>query len=761
MGEFARLRWRKVAAFLVGLVLGVGKFLSISWRVLKYGFAIVILLSALVGAINLYFGVRYNVAFRALDPASPTCRSDPESWSILADPAIDNNEYAAIDSGRLSKPPVDWEMRLRCSIQTHFAPHYQPLDLQGAPVGDERPLSYDLAFLEFQESGDPYLMCNEADYRAGACDGTTFEPNAGAPELHRGQLDALLERLQASPKNYVIAFVHGWRNTSDIGADNVANLRVYAAHGARFVADRCAWGDQRYCGMKTTAIYVGWRGARTDENRLARAFDRIGLKNAGASLASIAAIFTLFDRKPVSEAVAPSVIEALRAVASRIGVQGAYRNADLAPCDSAEATKGDHPICVAAKSDAAAPQGRMIIFGHSLGGNLLATGLSAAAVKLVERHAPGEFVPPLLGNLVVLLNPASEAAKWTQIQRAVWRRIVMSEGDEGRPEDYVAGHKFFRAEQRPILIAATAARDWPPDGVWATDCADFARMQSLPAQDSSTRDNLVAIEQEAKRRARLIDYDSATYDLFPAFRFDFRPLASSLERYAQRREAVPGAAKSDADYLFDGCAAHRPTSLLAWLAHGAGAMLRVFPFANTDIEQTHTIGQLDPPRSPVSIMSANGFSARPFGTTHSLAGWNNDAPADRRVQPLGDGLGDRELAIRYDEVVGRQARCPLSSGWLSKARAARSAKNGGGSAVLWDASDLPPESRPALRFAHGFYPAHLPPITRANDPFWNLRALDNALAEHDGYLLSSFICAMQQLVLDDITDIPVVPAPPQ
>ena len=70
-------------------------------------------------------------------------------------------------------------------------------------------------------------------------------------------------------------------------------------------------------------------------------------------------------------------------------------------------------------------------------------------------------------------------------------------------------------------------------------------------------------------------------------------------------------------------------------------------------------------------------------------------------------------------------------------------------------------ARIARQYAeHGFYPAHLPPITRANDPFWNLRALDNALAEHDGYMLSSFICAMQQLVLDDVTDIPPLPRAP-
>jgi hypothetical protein len=60
------------------------------------------------------------------------------------------------------------------------------------------------------------------------------------------------------------------------------------------------------------------------------------------------------------------------------------------------------------------------------------------------------------------------------------------------------------------------------------------------------------------------------------------------------------------------------------------------------------------------------------------------------------------------------------------------------------------QNLPALKFMHGFDLAGQQPITRANDPFWNMRALD-ALSRHDGYRLSSFICAMNQLVMDDVT----------
>ena len=158
-------------------------------------------------------------------------------------------------------------------------------------------------------------------------------------------------------------------------------------------------------------------------------------------------------------------------------------------------------------------------------------------VKLVDRHAPADFMPPPLGNLVVLLNPASEAAKWTKVQEAVWRRIEMSGGDMARASDYKAGHEFFRDEQRPIVVSATAARDWPPGGVWASDCPDLVRLarkvtkpppNANLADLDADRDLLDEFDQAAERRAQYIDYDWATYDLFPAFRFDFRPAASSL-----------------------------------------------------------------------------------------------------------------------------------------------------------------------------------------------------------------------------------------
>jgi hypothetical protein len=133
---------------------------------------------------------------------------------------------------------------------------------------------------------------------------------------------------------------------------------------------------------------------------------------------------------------------------------------------------------------------------------------------------------------------------------------------------------------------------------------------------------------------------------------------------------------------------------------------------------------------------------------------------------------NREIPLGYGEIMTPEAACPAATGWLSRARNEKiqeQAKADPGPhrhyATNWDSYDLKVstvanEGFPALRFVHGFADSGISPPTRSNDPFWNLRAFDTALAEHDGYMLSSFICAMNQLALDDITTIlPLAPVP--
>ena len=208
-------------------------------------------------------------------------------------------------------------------------------------------------------------------------------------------------------------------------------------------------------------------------------------------------------------------------------------------------------------------------------------------------------------------------------------------------------------------------------------------------------------------------------------------MASYLDRWVANWQGLPLAGKT-----CNNSRASRLARVVSWPIRFASKVLRDFPFQNSNLEQSRTIGNLDPPRPAGGVLvNKRVVSSAPFGTTHELFGV---AGRQRPYASLSD-----------DEI-----NCSPANYWLSRARAMQT--NG----TNWDTAQLGAplsgvadriqQNAPALKFLHGFNLAGQEPITRGNDPFWNMRALD-ALSRHDGYRLSSFICAMNQLVMDDVT----------
>src|SRR6202140_3940502 len=243
----------------------------------------------------LLFPTYRHLPSRALAPDSVSC-ADARSpgWDALA--AANNDEWTAIDQNSISA------RKLACSIQHHVIPARNLAPGQG----DEAPksLSYDLGFIEFQEDGKPYALRKECE-PGEEC---IRERSIPVRRQAEGQLEALVKQLKGNKSNYVVVFIHGWRHDASIGDGDIANFRIYAAHAARFVADRAAV-DDAYKDTRVTAIYIGWRGARTDETWLSRNVPWIG-----GAVGTVSAVFTLFDRKPVSEAIAPSALSARRPI---------------------------------------------------------------------------------------------------------------------------------------------------------------------------------------------------------------------------------------------------------------------------------------------------------------------------------------------------------------------------------------------------------------------------------------------------------------
>ncbi|WP_236960293.1 hypothetical protein [Methylobacterium durans] len=681
--------------------------------------------ATLVGAIVLVLGVlfvNYVVlstpkarAYRDLDPATPECSDGlARGWTVLADTGrrqrtgttpVDDGGWidASNDENAAVAGDPRWRTRFRCALQRHVVTAERP---------DGKPLDYTLGFLEFQEDGEPYALVS----RSGGSDVANTSAmlrHAMESQMRASgkaasgirpvitQLDALKQHLSTG-SNYVLVFVHGWRHDARIGDGNVADLRLYAAHVARFLQQRCPT-DPKACETKVTAIYVGWRGARVDEQGLR---DLLG-DAVGGFFGSVSAAATLFDRKPVSEAVAPAAISALRSIES---------------------------VLVAPRSDGSQRNNRMIVAGHSLGGNMLATGLKDDVLKAVRRHAFGRTLPPVLGNLVVLINPASEASKWTAIQRAVWERVALRADEHTPVDEVVRDTGFFPPEQRPVLISVTAALAFPAGGLRPGDCAWIGLDIDDGFQVARQRIRQRLASTDAMFHSG-VDYDWATHDLFPTFKLDFRPAARFLDRVAARYEGRQPRGMT--------CMPPRHAAALdAFLTlplRALSAIAETFPFQVSLREESRTIGNLDPPRPAAGVLADTQPSAAPFGTTHEMLGLHDTG---------------RERHHAYATLADAPIDCPRSDGWLTRARMRRQDRF----TQFWDSEDLaadpagPGLGRPAARFVHGLHLSGIAPITLANDPFWNLRAFDNALSRHDGYRLTSFICAMNQLVMDDITE---------
>lgn len=659
---------------------------------------------------NVFYATPRDQSYRTLHPQSAVCKDGYDAgWNALATTRqmdvkgryeAGNNERALVSADKL------WAQRLACALQHHVIP---------SKVRPEDDLHYSLGFLEFNEVGQPYPLSKLS--KTGQLEALEATDLAGMgatagylPPLT--QLEVLQEHFKTG-SHYVIVFVHGWRHDARIGNGNVADLRSYTAHAARFLRQRCN-EIRKFCDTKVTGIFVGWRGARVDETLLTQRFG----STIGGAIGLISTIPTLFDRKPVSETIAPSIVSALRSLDNSIFPR---RSNGLIE----EVNRTRHA------------ESRLLVLGHSLGGNALATGLKDDALKAITLHTHGDVMPPLLGSLVVLINPAAEAAKWTVLQKEIWKRVPYFANDAINFNAVIHGHQFFPPAQKPVMISLTSAATYPPNGIRASDCIWLGA--NIEAEADARRKILDAVTKHHGVFQNEIKYDTATHDLFPAFKFDFRPLANTISQRALRAsgEAPATVCGRETDVGIFKRAMRKALT-------GLASILRAFPFQNTIDENARTIGHLDP-RRPMQgrLTAAARPSPAPFGTTHELYG----------IQPA--RLQGRKTYVELPDAV---MDCSRSDGWLLRARSIKARQNGTG----WDSDELAPveghtekQGGPSAHILHGFVNGGQQAPMRANDPFWNIRAFDNALAEHNGYHLSSFICAVNQFVMDDIVGAPM------
>jgi hypothetical protein len=106
----------------------------------------------------------------------------------------------------------------------------------------------------------------------------------------------------------------------------------------------------------------------------------------------------------------------------------------------------------------------MLVVGHSAGGNVLLRGLRPELLAAIRAHRPSDIMPSPLGDLVVLVNPATSAADWNALVEAQ-RRLA------GLPPTYRwdgASLRSYTIEQPPVVVSLTSTcpfnaqrfRDW-------------------------------------------------------------------------------------------------------------------------------------------------------------------------------------------------------------------------------------------------------------------------------------------------------------
>jgi pimeloyl-ACP methyl ester carboxylesterase len=218
----------------------------------------------------------------------------------------------------------------------------------------------------------------------------------------RGQMDGVTQRLEAlSPDGaatgedvILVVFVHGWQHDARSDDDNLIAFRALLsktvdyekAHASSGVAPRPVLG-----------VFVGWRG----------------LSDYG--LGAVGADATFLGRQAAGQRVAVGSVREL------FGRLRHYRNR--------QQKRGGNPL--------------LVIVGHSFGGMIVFSALAQSLIQAAS--APVGMVTPEFADLVLLVNPAIEGARFIPIYD-----LVTSTAFKART-----------MKQLPVFICAQANNDQP------------------------------------------------------------------------------------------------------------------------------------------------------------------------------------------------------------------------------------------------------------------------------------------------------------
>lgn len=262
----------------------------------------------------------------------------------------------------------------------------------------ERSEHYDLYFTEFTDQG--------LQYPSEQYPGAAFQIATTLKGLQETAADPRYSGVS------LIVFVHGWKHNARHDDENVRSFRALLQSTAALEA-------ARNTGHRVVGVYVGWRG----------------LSVKGDVLSNV----SFWDRKAAALRVAQG---SPRELFSRLR---SFRCAQNLPAAGPTQRSAGPTTC----SDLPAPGGkspkvRMLMIGHSFGAWILYNAVAGSLIESLthaEDTGDSNAVNLRYADMIVLLNPAFEASRYTPLHR-------------------IATTSSYARYQAPLLVSVTTSADW-------------------------------------------------------------------------------------------------------------------------------------------------------------------------------------------------------------------------------------------------------------------------------------------------------------
>jgi hypothetical protein len=265
---------------------------------------------------------------------------------------------------------------------------------------------YSLGFVEFNDQGDPWPAPDSKQQMAVVLD--------------------YLERQAASRDLLMVVFVHGWHHSAQAQDGNVQTFQT-VLEGLAQAERKQATASGREP-REVAGIYVGWRGDSITAEPLNE--------------------LTFWDRKNTAAQIGHGGVTQLL---SRIEL--IKRTRDSLARDAAAKPNSSSATTVAAtgcdrliaSGQSVSSKTKLVVVGHSFGGLVVQSAVGQILEDRAVRTKGGDYGCQLdvegFGNLVVLINPAFEAQRYSVIH------------------NLAAARKFYPTQQLPVELILTSQVD--------------------------------------------------------------------------------------------------------------------------------------------------------------------------------------------------------------------------------------------------------------------------------------------------------------